>query len=259
MAGGGKMTNLKSSVDSALASLLDSGGKNVSDTKVGIVPFDVRVRIAKGSGLPHINYNLDPTLCTSSNPTGCNPWDGFVTDRNQSFDVSATTATPSDPSSLYPAVFSASKNLAEVMGLTTDIKAARDSVATFKPAGNTNITIGVQWGMEVLSPDGPYTGGVAFNDPNTKKYMILVTDGDNTQNRWTSSTTSIDNRTKLACEAAKAKGITIFVVRVMNGNSALLKSCASKPEYYYDLSNASQLDKTLKDVFSSLKKARLTQ
>ncbi|HVZ29097.1 MAG TPA: VWA domain-containing protein, partial [Asticcacaulis sp.] len=126
------------------------------------------------------------------------------------------------------------------------------------PGGNTNITIGVQWGMEALSPSAPLTGGVAFGDTSAKKYMIVVTDGDNTANAWTNVTSQIDARTALACTNAKAKGITVFVVKVIEGNSSLLRGCASKPEYFYDLTNASQINGALSGIFDTIKKTRLT-
>jgi Mg-chelatase subunit ChlD len=89
--------------------------------------------------------------------------------------------------------------------------------------------------------------------------MIIITDGQNTDSRWFKNTVDIDKRTKLACEAANAQGITVFVVRVMEGNSDLLKDCATKDEYYYDLTSASQLNTALSSVFEAIKKTRLTQ
>jgi len=45
----------------------------------------------------------------------------------------------------------------------------------------------------------------------------------------------------------------------MEGNSTLLSECANKTDYYYDLSNATQLNQALKDVFEAIKKTRLTK
>ncbi|ESQ80038.1 pilus assembly protein [Asticcacaulis sp. YBE204] len=188
-------------------------------------------------------------------------WTGCVIDRTQPYDVSADSPGAA-LASQYPARPCVTSTLGTVRPLSTDIAGARTYVQALKEGGTnsyTNITIGVQWGMEVLSPTEPMTGGVAFQDDVTLKYMIVVTDGQNTKNRWTSTTTQIDARTKLACQAAKAKGITVFVIRVMEGNSTLLSECATKPEYYYDLTNAAQLNQALKDVFEAIKKTRLTK
>jgi Mg-chelatase subunit ChlD len=143
--------------------------------------------------------------------------------------------------------------------MTTSISDSKTYVNALTAGGNTNITIGVQMGMEILSPSAPYTQGVAWGDPDMDKYMIVVTDGDNTQNRWSSTTSTIDARTALACQGAKDKGITIFVVRVMEGNSSMLQTCASKTIYYYDLKSASQLSAAMADIFMRIGKLRIVQ
>ncbi len=197
-----------------------------------------------------VHYPVVPD--TKSNWTGC------ITDREQSYDVSADAYTV-NTKALYKAVSCASNNLGVVKGLTTDITTTNTYVQALKTGGSTNVTIGVQWGMEVLSPAEPFASTVAFKDDTTLKYMIIITDGQNTDSRWFKNTVDIDKRTKLACEAANAQGITVFVVRVMEGNSDLLKDCATKDEYYYDLTSASQLNTALSSVFEAIKKTRLTQ
>lgn len=192
-------------------------------------------------------------------PSKRDQWTGCVIDRTQPYDVSAESPGTL-VASKYPARPCANgNNLLTMRPLSEDIASMRTYIKGLTPSGNTNITIGVQWGMEVLSPSEPMIGGVAFNDDITFKYMILVTDGANTQNRWSTSQSAIDARTKLACQAAKDKGITVFVIRVMEGNSDLLSQCASKTDYYYDLTNATQLNQALKDVFEAIKKTRLTK
>ena len=71
---------------------------------------------------------------------------------------------------------------------------------------------------------------------------MLLTDGDNTQNRWTTSGSSIDARTALACTNAKAANIKIYTVRVIDGDATLLRNCATKPNMYYNVNQASQLN-----------------
>jgi Mg-chelatase subunit ChlD len=186
-------------------------------------------------------------------------WNGCVIDRTQPYDVSADSSISSIVASLYPAAKCATNNLQPIMGLTTDIASARSHVQKMNPSGNTNLTIGIQWGMEVLSPSLPFNSGVAFNDSTVNKYMIIVTDGQNTQNRWTTTTSQIDARTLLACQAAKDKGITVFTVRVMEGNSSLLQDCATRTDYYYNLTTANQLNGALGDIMTSIRKVRLTQ
>jgi hypothetical protein len=56
----------------------------------------------------------------------------------------------------------------------------------------------------------------------------------------------------------QGQGHTVFVVKVIEGNSNLLRGCASKPEYFYDLTNASQINGALSGIFDTIKKTRLT-
>jgi len=190
---------------------------------------------------------------------GTQNWSGCVIDRTQPYDVQSDAPSSSNTATQYPASKCATNSLLPILDLTTDISAARTYAQKMTPAGNTNITIGVQWGMEVLSPTAPFTNGVAFTDSTVSKYMIVLTDGLNTQNRWTTNSSQIDARTTLACTNAKNLGITIFTVRLEDGNSSMLQGCASETGYYYNLSNASQLSGALGNIMKSIKKIRLTQ
>ncbi|ESQ92077.1 hypothetical protein ABAC460_04095 [Asticcacaulis sp. AC460] len=186
-------------------------------------------------------------------------WTGCVIDRTQSYDVTADAPVSSNASTLYPAAKCATNSLLPIMPLTLDIAAARIYAAKMTPAGNTNVTIGVQWGMEVLSPTAPFTEGGSFTDGSAQKYMIVLTDGINTQNRWTTNNAQINARLALACTNAKNLKITVFTVRLEQGDSSTLQACASQPAYYYNLSTADQLPATMAKIMKSIRKVRLTQ
>ena len=71
--------------------------------------------------------------------------------------------------------------------------------------------------------------------------MVLMTDGDNTENRWTSNATQIDARTTFACQSAKDAKIEVYTVRLMEGNATLLQNCASNSANYYNVQNSADL------------------
>jgi hypothetical protein len=52
--------------------------------------------------------------------------------------------------------------------------------------GNTHINVGLQWGWHVLSPNLPFGDGVAYDDNDWNKVVVLMTDGNN-QNTDTAS------------------------------------------------------------------------
>lgn len=185
-------------------------------------------------------------------------WTGCLIDRLQPYDTKETAASPG-ANTQYFARRCQNEPLEEVMGLSENISAARAKVQSLQPAGYTNITIGVQFGLEVLSNNQPYIGGANFNSLMSKKYMVLVTDGYNNRNRFSTSVAEVDLRTALACSNAKAKGVKIFVVRLEDGDSTLLQNCATSPEYYYDLSEAKELGPALQNVFTAMNRLRLTK
>ncbi|WAP67044.1 vWA domain-containing protein [Jiella pelagia] len=149
------------------------------------------------------------------------------------------------------------------MPLTSDFSALRTAVNALDPSGNTNITVGVQWGMEALSAAYPLQGANA--DKRTKRIMIVLTDGENTENRWDNSSNSgaIDDRTKLACSNAKAiknedgTVLELYTIRVIEGNDSLLKSCATDAGHYYSVTNANELSAVFQDIAERVKRLRI--
>jgi Flp pilus assembly protein TadG len=192
-------------------------------------------------------------------PDGKHHWTGCIIDRDQPYDTMITAANASKKETLYHARPCESDDLKIMQPLTEDLTLVKNKVASLVPNGETNITIGVQWGMEAFTPSEPLTGGAPLSNKEVRRYMILITDGENTRSRFSNNTTDIDKRTELACKAAKDEGIVVYVVKVIEGNSDLLKGCASDPDKFYDLNSASQLNDAVSDIVASMKKIRLTQ
>jgi hypothetical protein len=51
----------------------------------------------------------------------------------------------------------------------------------------------------------------------------------------------------------------VYTVRVINGNAALLKDCATKADMYYDVQNASQLNAVFKKIGDDLATLRISK
>ena len=146
--------------------------------------------------------------------------------------------------------------------LTEDWTLLRSQANNLTPTGYTNITVGLAWGWHVLSPTGLYTEGQPYGTDDLTKFIILMTDGDNTKNTWNNGSScnsncvdAINARTEAVCSNIKAvkkpdgtPAIEIFTIRLMDGNETLLKSCASKPDMYYNVQNAG----ALAGVFSAI-------
>ena len=170
-------------------------------------------------------------------------WNGCVMDRDQSYDVLDTAATTTIKSTLFPTI-QANNCPTSILPLTS-VKAHHGTLVSkieaMNPTGTTNVTIGLAWGWHALTPNSPLTEGAAPN-PDIDKVIILLTDGENTENRWTTNAADIDARTRLVCANVKAAGIKLYTVRVIDGNASLLQQCATSSDMYFNVQNASQLN-----------------
>ena len=170
--------------------------------------------------------------------------------------------------------------------LTNTLSTLTTAASGLQANGTTNILEGLMWGWRVLSPGAPFTEGRAYSAPNNRKVIILMTDGYNNyggennmndssyfsygfaRNGLLGNATSdnnaldalLDAKTLQACTNAKARGIIIYSIAFGNtADTDLIRSCASKPEYFYFPQNASDLDPVFLQIAQSLTALRISQ
>jgi hypothetical protein len=181
-------------------------------------------------------------------------------DRDQSYDVLDTTPTDVVKATLFPTI-QANNCPVSILPLTS-VKAHQGTliskIESMNPTGTTNVTIGLAWGWHVLTPNAPFSEGTAPN-PDTDKVIVLLTDGDNTENRWTTNSNDIDARTRLVCTNVKAAGIKLYTIRVIDGNATLLQQCATRSDMYFNVQNASQLNAVFTQIANSLSNLRIAK
>ena len=139
------------------------------------------------------------------------------------------------------------------------------------------IPAGLLWGWRVLSSTAPFTEGAAYNDEKWVKAVVLLTDGENdviasvqrlstspsynafgyAKNGHLGNTSgsnaeaTLDTKTLAACTAIKnasratggEEDIQLYTIgfQVTSASKALLKSCASKPDMFYNSPTNEQL------------------
>jgi Flp pilus assembly protein TadG len=199
-------------------------------------------------------------------------WNGCVMDRGNWDDPDATynydtTADAPDPvtprwSSLYAAEQYSSCPKA-VKALSYDWAGMSTLVDAMSPAGNTNQAIGLQLGWMSLVGGGPFPAPPPMDgEYQYTQVIILLTDGLNTQDRWYTDQTSIDDRQALTCANVKAAKIDLYTIQVNTGGdptSTLLQNCASSPEKFYLLTSADQMTATFNTIGTNLTKLRVAQ
>ena len=179
-----------------------------------------------------------------------------------------------------------------IQPLTERFSEIRSAIEAMDANGNTNIHEGVAWGWRALSPTPPFTEGASYDDRETKKFLILLTDGANNitaqggknHNKsiyspygyarqenprfLTSPDTTheirqeMDSRTAETCENAKAAGITVFTIAFdVNDDDIedLMEDCASGSNRYFLSPNPGDLEETFETIVNEITELRLSQ
>ena len=290
----GKMPAMQNAAK-ALIDQLSTLAKGPEDVYISVIPFAKDVNFSKdAAGNSNVNQSwIDWSLwdaangCSSSSYTtksSCeshskvwNPdhskWTGCFTDRTQDYDTKNTTPTAADTTTLFPAeeyVSGSAKYckvgnnpyLQPIMPLSNSWASLKTLITDMQPTGNTNQGIGMAWAWMTLAPGAPFNAPA--KDPNYtyRDAIILLSDGLNTQNRYSSTASQIDARQKLLCDNAKAGGITIYTVQVNTGGdptSSVLKYCASTPSGFYLVTDPNQTVSVFNSIGTSLAKLRVAK
>lgn len=152
---------------------------------------------------------------------------------------------------------------------------------SLKPSGATYHDLGLIWGARLSSPTGIFADNVNDPAPNNgfvSRNIIFLTDGELVSNRigHTAYGTEFQNpragpfrsnapelnaihdaRFLAVCEAAKSKGIRVFVVAFGTGLSPSLQRCASVNSAF-EATDSTQLNQTFLDIASNIADLRLT-
>jgi len=273
MSSNGKMTALKTAAHNLL-NTLQAAAKKPDDVKVSIIPFATDVNVGTvnkneswidweqwedANGTCSSTSYKSRTACRNAGRTWTvashDTWNGCVWDRDQNFDVQ--NSAPGSGQATRFRAHQASNCPTAMMPLTSEWSALHAKIDAMQPSGNTNVTIGLAWAWQAISPVEPMNAPSPA--PDLDKVIVLLTDGQNTQNRFTTSTSSIDSRTEKACANAKAANIKIYTVRVIDGNANLLRNCATKPDWFYDVDKAEELNAVFASIAQNLANLRIAK
>jgi hypothetical protein len=94
---------------------------------------------------------------------------------------------------------------------------------------------------------------------------VLLSDGLNTQNRWSTSQSSIDDRQEILCQNIKAdttNPVTIFTIQVNISNrdakSQVLQDCATNGNFQM-ITSSSQTSDAFKNILTQISKLRVAK
>lgn len=171
--------------------------------------------------------------------------------------------------------------------LTTNFTSIQSGITAMTTGGDTDITIGLNWGWHVLSPYAPFADGVAYGTANHDKIIVLMTDGEQnnatpnnpndsyysglgyiTQNRLgvVSNSTTTKNAAMTAklsqeCTNVKNAGIILYVVVLSDppNDQSAVEACASSSDKLYIVTDTSQMTNVFDAIAGSITNLRLSK
>ncbi len=174
-----------------------------------------------------------------------------------------------------------------IQPLTNTKSILQDAIDDMDAENTTNIPNGLAWGWRAISPGAPFTEGAAYGEENTKKVIILLTDGRNQwvgQNNHNKSRFSsygyigdellgsyasyvqgerrMDEKTSEICQNIKDEDITLYTITFkVNTNSLrdLMESCASDEAKYFDSPSNQSLINIFGQIAKELKLLRISK
>lgn len=140
-------------------------------------------------------------------------------------------------------------NRSYILPLTSNRTSIITRINGLQADGNTLSNLGMVWGYRLLSPEFPFREGVAWDNQEWRKVVILMTDGDNFTNdvyngygRWLDNqsitVTTLNQRLAQTCTNMKNNGITVYTVTFSSGinqtTKDFYKNCASDVNKWID-------------------------
>jgi Flp pilus assembly protein TadG len=230
IAGGVKYVAMKNAAKDLIS---DLEAANPDKVKFALVPFSHHV---------YGTFNKSDILGQSGGGT----WTGCTQDRKYPYNLTDATPT-SDNNTKWgqaqaPVHASsgcsgyASNNLV-MKPLSNDFAYLKSRLDMMTPYAWTHIALGVEFGFHMLSDNAPFSEGVSYDDKETQKFMVLLTDGAQTEPAFgpggTRTVAQGESNLEALCTNAKAKGITMITIAYDlddNATTNRLKNCASDPD-----------------------------
>jgi hypothetical protein len=210
----------------------DLEAANPEKVKFGLVPFSHHVY----GTLPN-SYILGAT--------GSGNWTGCTQDRKYPYNLTDATPTSANASkwgqAQAPVHISSgcsgyvSNNLV-MKPLTNDFSGLKSQLDIMTPYAWTHIAVGVEFGFHMLSENDTLGDAADYDDDETMKFMVVLTDGAQTEPAFGSGSTRTvaqgESNLEALCTNAKAKGITVITIAYDlddNATTQRLKNCATNP------------------------------
>jgi Flp pilus assembly protein TadG len=242
----------------AATKLIDTLSKNdPTKVKFALVPFS-----------HHVYTSLPNSYVSGKGNSGT--WTGCTQDRFYPLNLSDATPNQSDDATKWGQPMAPdhaawgcngyiNHHLA-VQPLTNNFAVLKTQLAAMTPYSYTHVPLGVEFGYHVLSPNAPYGEGVSYSDTTTSKFMVVLTDGAQTEPAWgpsgIRSVAQGDNNLEQICDNVKASGITVITLAYDLDDSSQrqrLQNCATDPSSgFFVVSSGAELANAFTAITSAI-------
>ncbi|HMH62636.1 MAG TPA: pilus assembly protein TadG, partial [Bradyrhizobium sp.] len=192
-------------------------------------------------------------------------WNGCVTDRTENYDTLNDAPTLGDSAKLF-FVEQYSGCPAALVPMTNVWTTLTAKITALAPGGNTNQAIGGAWGWLSLTQTAPLSAPPIDPAFTYNQFVVLVSDGLNTQDRLYTNAGDIDTRQRILCDNMKAPpyNVTVFAIQINTGTtpdatSAVLRYCASEAANFQEIRSAADTANAFQNVTTQIAKLRVTR
>jgi len=238
-----------------------AAGEGAKHVKFALVPFS-----------QHVLVSLPGSMVVSQEKG--TTWTGCTQDRKYPYNLSVTTPDPDEDETkwgqpLHPIYGDRPcgaylSNGLTVRPLSSDHAAVKRQIAGMRPYDMTHIALGFEFGWHVLSSNAPFNEGVPESDGKTVKVLVLLTDGNQTEQAFgpdgSESPEDGERNLEQLCRNAKAAGITVATVALDLDESPStverLRDCASdRSKLFFDVTSSADLASAFDGIRSKIQEA----
>jgi Flp pilus assembly protein TadG len=255
---GSMSTNDKiGSLKTASLSLLDilfGDDTEPANIKIALVPFAGTVNLGTS--------NTDLV-------TDASGWNGCVKALADPDDTLDDSSGPWEPLASGGGFFFFSSSCPEALTPLTNVKSTLTTgINAMSANGRTHINFGAVWGWRVISPNSPFTEGVAFGTPDSTKAMIILTDGENFASSSSTayaddpqSSADLDTKLTTVCTNIKDEGIIVYTITFDlsdAGIQALFEDCATDTSKFFNSPTSAELNRAFRAIAAELKRLHVS-
>ena len=230
IAGGVKYVAMRNAAKDLIS---DLEAANPEKVKFGLVPFS-----------HHVYGTLPKSHILGQSGPG--NWTGCTQDRKYPYNLTDATPTsdnntkwgqPQAPVHISSGCSGYASNNLIMKPLTDDFTGLKSRLDIMTPYAWTHIAVGVEFGFHMLSENDTLGDAADYDDDETMKFMVVLTDGAQTEPAFGSGSTRTvpqgESNLETLCTNAKAKGITVITIAYDlddNATTQRLKNCATDPD-----------------------------